>query len=112
MELLSRAVAFLREYGPATPADLAEHVFGGPGFAPLLDSLAGARLEFAGGLWRARPAGGEVAILELLASGPNPRRHRVVEVAAQRGAARFEALIAGPRPVPALLRKLGVPQQT
>jgi hypothetical protein len=112
MELLSRAVAFLREHGPATPAELAEHVFGGPGFAPLLDSLAGDRLEFKRGLWRVRPADGETAILELLASGPNPRRHRVVEVAAQRGSARFEASIAGPRPAPALLRRLGVPQQT
>ena len=111
MELLSRAVEFLREHGPATPAELAQHVFGGPGFAPLLDSVAGDRIEFAGGLWRARAAGDEVAILELLASGPNPRRHRVVEVAAQRGGACFEALIAGPRPVPALLRKLGVPPQ-
>src|SRR5438067_1605425 len=44
-------------------------------------------------------------------SGPNPRRHRVVEVAAQRGEARFDVFIWSGKRVPALLRRLGVPEE-
>ncbi len=85
-------------------------MFGGDSLAPLLPSL-GDRLVSDGELWRLRAASDEIAILEVLSSGPNPRRHRVVEVAAQRGSARFQAQIASTRPVPRLLRRMGVPEQ-
>ena len=110
MELVRRAIDFLHEHGAATSAELASHVFGGEAFVPMLASLTDDRLSFDGIAWRLRPPADELAILEVLATGPNPRRHRIVEVAAQRGEARFQALIASPRPVPKLLRKLGVPE--
>ena len=110
MELVSRAIDFLHQRGAATSAELATHVFGGEAFVPLLASLTNDRLSFDGIAWRLRPPADELAILEVLATGPNPRRHRVVEVAAQRGGARFQALIASHRPVPKLLRRLSVPE--
>src|SRR2546423_15248468 len=100
MELVRRAVAFLEERGSATPAELAQAVFGGEGFAPLLNTLSHERLSFDGAAWRLSEPGDEVAILEILASGPNPRRHRIVEVAASGGGRTFFAQIAGGKPVP------------
>src|SRR5438445_5103779 len=108
--LLSRALAYLSEHGSASPAELARCVFGGEAFAPLLTSLGG-RLQFDGAVWRLAPLADEIAFLEILATGPNPGRHRIVELAAQRREARFHALIASRQPVPKLLRKLGVPEQ-
>jgi DNA polymerase III subunit epsilon len=110
MELLSRAIEFLHAHGSASSAELAGHVFGGEAFGSLLDSLRDERLVFDGAVWRLRAPSDELAILEVLATGPNPRRHRIVEVAARRGSARFETLIASPKPVPRLLRNLGVPE--
>ncbi|HLY65933.1 MAG TPA: GIY-YIG nuclease family protein, partial [Chloroflexota bacterium] len=68
------------------------------------------RLVFDGNIWSIRPATGEWAVLELLASGPNPRRHRIVELAARRGERAFHAFVAADKAVPRLLRKLGVPE--
>jgi len=110
MELVSRAIEFLHVRGSASSAELASHVFGGEAFVPLLASLHDVRLTFDGDAWRLLPPVAELAILEVLATGPDPRRHRIVEVAAQRGAARFHALIFSDRPVPKLLRKVGVPE--
>src|SRR5712691_51532 len=107
--LLSRAIEYVEQRGSASPAELARHVFGGEAFAPLLASLSGERLHFDGALWRLAPPTDELAFLEILATGPNPRRHRVVEIAAQCGSARFHALIASKKPVPKLLQSLGVP---
>lgn len=112
MELVGRAVEFLRERHAATPEELASHVFGGSGFVSLLESLEDDRLLFDGSVWRLRGPGDEVATLEILATGPNPRRHHIVEVAACRNGVRFHALIASYRKVPALLRRLGVPEQS
>ena len=107
--LLSRAIEYVEQRGSASPAELARHVFGGDAFAPLLASLNGERLHFDGALWRLAPPTDELAFLEILATGPNPRRHRVVEIAAQCGSTRFHAHIASKKPVPKLLQSLGVP---
>jgi len=109
MELVRRAVAFLEERGSATPEELARAVFGGEGFLPMLGSMAHERLRFDGELWRLAAPAEDVAVLEVLASGPNPRRHRIVEVAAAYRGRTFEAQIAAGKPVPRLLRRMGVP---
>ncbi|GEM_PF-3082218 len=110
-ELVARAIDFLERHGEASSAELARHVFGGESFAPLLSQLSHERIEARDGRWRLREAAHDVALLEILTSGPNPRRHRIVELAAERSGSRFRALIRSARPVPALLRKLGVPDQ-
>ncbi|HEU0168995.1 MAG TPA: hypothetical protein VFS62_14550 [Chloroflexota bacterium] len=107
-ELVRKAVEYLSAHGPTPPAELAAHVLGGAGLAPLLASLADERLQFDGACWSLTKASDEVAILEVLATGPNPRRHRVVEVAALRGGRRLALAIRSARAVPRLLRQLGV----
>jgi hypothetical protein len=110
--LLSRALAYLAERGSATADELAQHVFGGPGFESLLAPLLqDERLAFDGREWRLRDPAGDLAILEILASGPDPRRHRIVELAAKRGGARFRIFVWSARPVPRLLRRLGLPER-
>jgi hypothetical protein len=110
-ELVGRAVRFLEGVHSATPAELAREVFGGESLAPLLSTLRHDRLVFDGARWSLREPSSELAILEVLASGPNPRRHRVVEVAAIYRGRTWAAQIAGDRPVPKLLRGLGVPEE-
>lgn len=108
-KLTERAISFVATQGPSSPAELARHVFGGEGFEPLLARLAGDRLTFDGSLWRLPPLPADLAFLEILASGPNPSRHRIVEVAAFRQGQRFQALIHSARPTPRLLTRLGIP---
>jgi hypothetical protein len=109
--LLERAISYLDEHGSATPTDLARHVFGGEAFTPMLESLQDERLSFDGRVWRLRQPAEDWATLDILSSGPNPRRHRIVELAAKRGQDRFEALIWSPKRVPELLRRVGVPER-
>src|SRR5579883_920473 len=110
-ELVDRAIRFLHDRGSASPAELAQHVFGGASFAPLLGTLGDERLAFDGLRWSLQQPAEEWAILEVLTTGPNPARHRIVEVAAERQGKRFQALVASGKPVPKLLRRLGVPEE-
>src|SRR5947209_20538313 len=75
--LLVRAIRYLAENGRASTTELAQHVFGGHAFAPLLNSLQDERLRYDGDAWSLRQPADECAFLEVLASGPNPRRHRL-----------------------------------
>ncbi|MGH2470676.1 MAG: GIY-YIG nuclease family protein, partial [Chloroflexota bacterium] len=100
----------VQEHGPSTPAELSRAVFGGSGFGGLLPQIAGSRLRFDGERWHLPQPGPEIAFLQLLTSGPQPERHRLVEVAAARGATRFHAFVSGPPP-PASLRVLGLPAE-
>lgn len=109
--LVDRAIRYLSEHGKATPAELARHVFGGETLVALLTTLRDDRLLCDGQHWSLRPATDEWALLEILTTGPNPSRHRIVEVAAFRDGHRFHALVAGDKAVPKLLRNLGVPSQ-
>ena len=108
--LTNRALRHVQDHGPSTPAELSRAVFGGSGFVGLLPQIAGSRLRFDGERWYLPQPGQEIAFLQLLTSGPNPKRHRLVEVAAARGDIRFHAVISGP-PLPASLRKLGLPAE-
>ncbi|MHB8619393.1 MAG: GIY-YIG nuclease family protein, partial [Chloroflexota bacterium] len=108
--LLERALTYVREHGPATPAELGQAVFGGPGFASMLGPLeASGRLRFDGRMWRLPDQRNEWAVLQILTSGPNPQRHRVVECAALRDGRRYHALLASDLPTPRPLARLGVP---
>ncbi len=75
----------------------------------MLSTLNEDRLEFDGERWRLHRASTDVAFLQLLTAGPNPRRHRLVEVAATRNNNTFHAFIASDFPVPRVLQHLGVP---
>ncbi|MBV8084721.1 MAG: hypothetical protein JO247_07890, partial [Chloroflexi bacterium] len=108
-ELVRKAVEYLSAHGPTPPTELAAHVLGGAALAPLLANLQDPRLRFDGACWSLAAASDDIAILEVLASGPNPRRHRIVEVAALRVGRRLALSIRNTKPVPRLLRKLGVP---
>jgi hypothetical protein len=110
--LVDRAIRFLSERGDASSAELARHVFGGESFAPLLNTLADERLRFDGQRWLLRTPVDDWAVLEMLCTGPNPKRHRIAAVAALRSGRRFQALVAGDKPIPKLLRKLGVPAES
>jgi len=92
-ELVRRAVEYLHDHGSATSDELASFVFGGERLAPLLGTLQDERLTFDGACWRLREPSKETAILELRASGPNPKRHRLVELAAQSQGRRFQVHI-------------------
>lgn len=77
----------------------------------LLNSLRDERLQFDGTSWRLRAPSNDWAVLEILGSGPNPRRHRIVEVGALRDGHHFHALVSSDKPIPKLLGKLGVPAE-
>lgn len=109
---MARAITYLTEHGSASPEELASHVFGGVAFTPLLNTLQDERLVFDGTTWHLAAPSGEWAVVEVLTTGPNPARHRIVEVAAQRNGRRFQALIASDKPTPKLLRRLGLPEQS
>ncbi|MDE3076146.1 MAG: GIY-YIG nuclease family protein [Chloroflexota bacterium] len=108
--LADRAIRYLQQHGTTEPARLAAHVFGGEAFAYLLPEIAPDRLQFDGFRWNLKPAGKSLAFLQLLTSGPNPARHRIVEVAAVHDGREFHAFVDAGRPVPAGLRRLGVPE--
>jgi hypothetical protein len=110
--LLDRAIRFVSENHRVSHHQLARHVFGGEAFAPLLDSLQDERLTFDGSYWSLREVSEDWAVVEILASGPNPARHRIIEVAACRGEHRFQALITSGKRVPKLLQRMGVPAQS
>lgn len=111
MELVARAIKFLDERGCASAEELAEHVFGGAAFTALLPRLVDERIVCENGAWRLRTPAASSAVLELLTSGPDPRRHRLIEVAAQRDGRHFQATIASTKSTPKLLRKWGVPER-